>query len=126
MENVSESSSNSGRRRRRHRLPKKISVFEKINNYFVAADGVSYRREKNIVKRRRKLFKKILEYTLWGIVIAIIVTTVVNMLSEVSIKDRRNTRKKTMIFPDQKQIHNELTLSMPSKKKNYILLNLES
>ncbi len=113
MEEVN--SSNSPRRRRRHRRPKKKNIFEKINTFFIS-DGISYSKEKKIVKKRKKLLKKSIEYMLWGIVVFVLIMAVIDMLSEVSIKDIRNdgknTRKRTFIYPE----HNHL------QKTNFTLI----
>ncbi len=80
-------------RRRRHSRKKKTkNFFEKAQDYFIT-DGISIRKEKSIKKKRKKLFKKVLEFFLWGMVLAILVYAVTDMLSEVSIKDRRNISK---------------------------------
>lgn len=100
-------SSGGARRRRSSRSSQKKSFFDKIHTYFIS-DGISYRKEKNIVKKRKKLLKKILEYILWGLVVGILIMALIDIFSEVSFKDRRNTgkstRKRAFICPDYSKL----------------------
>lgn len=79
-------------RRRRHSRPKKRkSIIEKASYFFITETLRADRESKE--KKRKKRLKKILEYSLWGLVAIVLVIALIDIFSEVSIKDRRNTGK---------------------------------
>lgn len=93
---VPEPGSNSGphgknrRRRRRHKKNTKPSILEKINSLLIS-EPIS--KSDSRKTKRKKTIKKMIELALWSLVIIILLFGLIELFSEVEIKDRRNQSK---------------------------------
>lgn len=99
---LTHSSDQPSRKKRRHRKPSEKSILERIKPYF-SDKGLTPKRKERYQKKRKKLIKGIFEYIMWALVIGTLIISIIYLFSDISIKDRRNKRKKAYEAPVTKQ-----------------------